>query len=119
MWKTQYISFGGRVVRVNSVLDSLQTYVISLFPIPVKVKQGWTLLEGISIGKETRSYSLGKLQESHLKQSTWGFSHQKFEATQQKSYLSGCGDVIISTRLYGGRQLILSMKKSHSDAQRW
>ena len=38
-WKTQYISLGGRVTLINSVLDSLPTYVMSLFPMPAKVEE--------------------------------------------------------------------------------
>ncbi|WMV20737.1 hypothetical protein MTR67_014122 [Solanum verrucosum] len=37
LWKSQYLSLGGRVVLINSVLDSLPTYVMSLFPIPGEV----------------------------------------------------------------------------------
>ena len=37
LWKSQYLSLGGRVTLINSVLDSLPTYVMSLFPIPGKV----------------------------------------------------------------------------------
>ena len=33
-WKAHYLSLGGRVTLINSVLDSLPTYVMSLFPIP-------------------------------------------------------------------------------------
>ena len=36
-WKAQYISFGGRHILSNFVLDSLPTYVMSLFTIPAKV----------------------------------------------------------------------------------
>ncbi|WMV24199.1 hypothetical protein MTR67_017584 [Solanum verrucosum] len=36
-WKAQCLSLGGRLILINSVLDSLPTYVMSLFPIPVKV----------------------------------------------------------------------------------
>ncbi|KAH0634712.1 hypothetical protein KY290_035831 [Solanum tuberosum] len=36
-WKAQYLSMGGRLILINSVLDSLPTYVKSLFPIPAKV----------------------------------------------------------------------------------
>lgn len=37
-WKAQYLSLGGRVTLVNSVLDSLSTHVMSLFfPIPSNV----------------------------------------------------------------------------------
>lgn len=35
-WKAQYLSLGGRHT-INSVLDSLPTYVMSLFPLPTKV----------------------------------------------------------------------------------
>ncbi|WMV42288.1 hypothetical protein MTR67_035673 [Solanum verrucosum] len=36
-WKAQYLSLGGRLILINSDLDSLPTYVMSLFPIPAKV----------------------------------------------------------------------------------
>ncbi|WMV51176.1 hypothetical protein MTR67_044561 [Solanum verrucosum] len=36
-WKAQYLSMGGRHTLINSVLDSLPTYVMSLFPLPPKV----------------------------------------------------------------------------------
>ena len=36
-WKSQYLSRGGRLTLINSVLDSLPTYMISLFPIPKSV----------------------------------------------------------------------------------
>jgi len=38
-WKAQYISLGGRHPVINSILDSLPTYVMSLFPIPAKVEE--------------------------------------------------------------------------------
>lgn len=33
-WKGQYLSLGGRVTFINSVLDAMPTYMMSLFPIP-------------------------------------------------------------------------------------
>ncbi|WMV24669.1 hypothetical protein MTR67_018054 [Solanum verrucosum] len=36
-WKGQYLSLGGRVTLINSVLDAMLTYMMSLFPIPVGV----------------------------------------------------------------------------------
>lgn len=38
-WKAQYLSLGGRTILINSVLDSLPTYVTCLFPLPAKVKE--------------------------------------------------------------------------------
>jgi len=36
-WKRQYLSLGGRLTLINSVLDSLPTCMMSLFPIPAKI----------------------------------------------------------------------------------
>lgn len=36
-WKAQYLSLGGRLTLINTVLDSLPTYVKSLVPISTKV----------------------------------------------------------------------------------
>lgn len=33
-WKSQYLSIGGRLILINSVLDAMPTYMMSLFPIP-------------------------------------------------------------------------------------
>lgn len=38
-WKSQYLSLGGRLVLINSVLDALPTYMMSLFPIPAKIEK--------------------------------------------------------------------------------
>lgn len=38
-WKTRYLSLGGRITLINSVLDPLPTYIMSLFPIPSKVEK--------------------------------------------------------------------------------
>lgn len=36
-WKNQYLSMGGRLILINSVLDAIPTYMMSLFSIPVNV----------------------------------------------------------------------------------
>lgn len=36
-WQMHYLSMGGRLTLINSVLDSIPTYYLSLFPIPSKV----------------------------------------------------------------------------------
>ncbi|WMV41703.1 hypothetical protein MTR67_035088 [Solanum verrucosum] len=51
-WKAQYLSLGGRLILINSVLDSLPTYVMSLFPIPLRRKFLW---QG---NKDGKGYSL-------------------------------------------------------------
>ncbi|XP_060210356.1 uncharacterized protein LOC132637257 [Lycium barbarum] len=33
-WQIQYLSLGGRLTLINSVLDSIPTYIMSLFPMP-------------------------------------------------------------------------------------
>uniref|UniRef100_A0A1U7V1A2 Uncharacterized protein LOC104212559 n=1 Tax=Nicotiana sylvestris TaxID=4096 RepID=A0A1U7V1A2_NICSY len=38
-WQRQYISLGGRLTLINSVLDSIPTYFMALFPIPAKVQK--------------------------------------------------------------------------------
>lgn len=36
-WKNQYLPWGGRLTLVNSVLDALPSYMMSVFPIPASV----------------------------------------------------------------------------------
>ncbi|WMV58738.1 hypothetical protein MTR67_052123 [Solanum verrucosum] len=36
-WKSQYLSLGGRLTLISSVLDALPTYMMSLFPIPLGI----------------------------------------------------------------------------------
>ncbi|KAG5577611.1 hypothetical protein H5410_057745 [Solanum commersonii] len=36
-WRSQYLSLGGRLTLINSVLDAMPTYMMSLFPLPGNV----------------------------------------------------------------------------------
>ncbi|XP_059285619.1 uncharacterized protein LOC132039092 [Lycium ferocissimum] len=38
-WKSQYLSLGGRLTLINSVLDALPTYLMSLLPIPKDIEK--------------------------------------------------------------------------------
>ncbi|WMV55749.1 hypothetical protein MTR67_049134 [Solanum verrucosum] len=38
-WKAQYLSRGRRLTLINSVLDALPTYLMSVFPLPPKVEE--------------------------------------------------------------------------------
>ena len=38
LWKRQYISKGGRLTLIRSVLSNMPTYLLSLFRIPKKVR---------------------------------------------------------------------------------
>lgn len=33
-WKKQYLSFGGRLTLINSIIDSMPSYLMSLFAVP-------------------------------------------------------------------------------------
>lgn len=60
-WKAQYLSLGGRLILINSVLDSLPTYVMSLFPIPTKVVEKLDMLRRNFLwhgNKERKGYCL-------------------------------------------------------------
>ncbi|WMV54052.1 hypothetical protein MTR67_047437 [Solanum verrucosum] len=59
--KAQYISLGGRLILINFVLDSLPTYVMSLFPIPGKVMENLDKLRRKFLwqgNKDGKGYSL-------------------------------------------------------------
>ncbi|XP_055815781.1 uncharacterized protein LOC129885509 [Solanum dulcamara] len=85
-WKAQYLSLGGRVTLINSVLDSLPTYVMSLFPIPSSVAEKLDrlridfLLERQQRGGLIQS---GQMGNDTLEQKSRRFGHQKFKIPQQ------------------------------------
>ncbi|WMV44515.1 hypothetical protein MTR67_037900 [Solanum verrucosum] len=50
-WKCQYLSSGSRLTLVNSVLDALPSYMMSIFPIPAKVTKRSISIEGSNNSK--------------------------------------------------------------------
>ncbi|XP_015078155.1 uncharacterized protein LOC107021959 [Solanum pennellii] len=85
-WKSQYLSFGVRTILINSVLDSLPTYVMSLFPMPVKVEEILDILRrdflwsGIKEGKRIH---LVKWQTALLSRSSVGIRDQNHDGTSR------------------------------------
>jgi len=62
-WKSQYLSLGGRVTLIKSVLDGLPTYMMSLFPIPKNIEKKINRLRRPFLwqgNKEKRGYNLVK-----------------------------------------------------------
>ncbi|KAG5616309.1 hypothetical protein H5410_016133 [Solanum commersonii] len=64
-WKMQYLSMGGRLTLINSVLDSIPTCCMSLFPIPSSILKKMDRLRRRFLWEGnilTHKYSLGKWQ---------------------------------------------------------
>lgn len=102
-WKTQYLSLGGRVVLVNSVGFSSNLCDI---PFPF-ISQG-----GKKVGHSQKEFHLTRKQKAiHLvnwktaisSKAHGGSGIRNLRKRNDSLLLSGCGDGIISTRLYGGR----------------
>ncbi|PHT52662.1 Kinesin-like protein NACK1 [Capsicum baccatum] len=84
--KTQYLSLGGRTILINSVLDSLPTYVMSLFPMPTKVEERLDKLRRYFLwlgNKEGKGIHLVKWQTALLSRSFRGYGDQKLGVTKQ------------------------------------
>jgi hypothetical protein len=84
-WKRMYLSKGGRLTLLKSELFNLPTYLLSLFPIPVRVAN-----------------HLDNIQKAFL----WGGigDEAKFHLVKWNRIctpLHGCGDMVGRERLYG------------------
>lgn len=74
-WKPQYLSLGGRTTLINSVLDALPTYVMSLFPLPIKVEERLNNLRRDFLwsgNKEGKGIHLVKWQNAQLSKQSGG-----------------------------------------------
>lgn len=54
-WKSQYLSLGGRVTLINSVLDALPSYLMSVFPMPASVIKEMNALRKTFSGMEMKT----------------------------------------------------------------
>jgi len=65
-WKSQYLSLGGRVTLIKSVLDAFPTYMLSLFPLPKSIGKKLNKLRRVFLwqgNKEKQGYNLVKWEE--------------------------------------------------------
>lgn len=65
-WKRQYLSMGGRLTLINSVLDAMPTYMMSLFPIPKGVTKRLDSIRRNFLwqgNKERKSFHLVKWED--------------------------------------------------------
>ncbi|WMV17704.1 hypothetical protein MTR67_011089 [Solanum verrucosum] len=76
-WKARYLSLGGRVALINSMLDSLPTYVMPLFPILACVIKRLDKLRRAFLWK-------GNKEEGRYNLVNW-------EVVQQSKYQGGLG----------------------------
>ncbi|WMV25457.1 hypothetical protein MTR67_018842 [Solanum verrucosum] len=76
-WQMQYLSFGGRVTLINSVLDSLPTYYMALLPMPSEVIE--------QIDKIRRDFLWKGNREKHK------FHLIEWEKVTQPKYQGGLG----------------------------
>jgi hypothetical protein len=49
-WQNRYVSLGGRVIFINSVLASIPIYYLSFMKMPLKCGRKWWLFKGIFCG---------------------------------------------------------------------
>ena len=85
-WKSQNLSFGGRTILINSVLDSLPTYVMSRFPMPVKVEERLDILRRSFLWsgiKEGKRIHIVKWQTALLSRSSVGIRDQNHDGTSR------------------------------------
>ncbi|KAF3625445.1 putative serine/threonine-protein kinase [Capsicum annuum] len=85
-WKAQYLSLGGRITLINSVLDSLPTYVMSLFPVPSSVSKKLNRLRRDFLwkgNKEGGGFNLVKWEVTQLSKNQGGLSIRNLKLHNQ------------------------------------
>ncbi|WMV14448.1 hypothetical protein MTR67_007833 [Solanum verrucosum] len=88
-WKCQYLSSGGRLTLVNSVLDALPSYMMSLFPIPAKVTKRLDAIKRNFLwqgSEDKRKYHLVKWKELLVSKRGGGLNIRELK-TQNKSLM--------------------------------
>nr|XP_016447477.1 PREDICTED: uncharacterized protein LOC107772491 [Nicotiana tabacum] len=85
-WQMQYLSMGGRLTLISSVLDIIPTYYMSLFPIPKKVlKQLDKIRRDFLWEGNNNSHKFHLIKwDSHTAEKQWRIGGQRFSNPQQK-----------------------------------
>uniref|UniRef100_A0A0V0IE94 Putative ovule protein n=1 Tax=Solanum chacoense TaxID=4108 RepID=A0A0V0IE94_SOLCH len=74
-WKSQYLSRGGRLTMISSVLDALPTYMMSVFPAPAGVIDRIEVLRRTFFwqgNEDKRKYHLVKWEEMNISKKIGG-----------------------------------------------
>ncbi|WMV33971.1 hypothetical protein MTR67_027356 [Solanum verrucosum] len=88
-WKCQYLSSGGRLTLVNSVLDALPSYMMSIFLIPAKVTKRLDAIRRNFLWKgseDKKKYHLVKWEELLVSKRGGGLNIRDL-STQNKSLM--------------------------------
>jgi len=88
-WKSQYISLGGRLTLIKSVLDALPTYMLNLFPLPKSIGEKLNKLRRVFLwqgNKEKQGYNLVKWEEVTMSKAQGGLGIKNL-STQNTSLL--------------------------------
>ncbi|WMV59774.1 hypothetical protein MTR67_053159 [Solanum verrucosum] len=88
-WKSQYISLGGRLTLIKSVLDALPTYMLSLFPLPKSIGKKLNKLRRVFLwqgNKEKQGYNQVKWEEVTMSKAQGGLGIKKL-STQNTNLL--------------------------------
>ena len=89
IWKCQYLSSGGRLTLVNSVLDALPSYMMSIFPLPSKVTKRLDATRRNFLWKcseDKKKYHLVKWEELLVSKRGGGLNIRD-QSTQNKSLM--------------------------------
>ncbi|KAG5567883.1 hypothetical protein H5410_065101, partial [Solanum commersonii] len=120
-WKSQYLSLGGRLTLINSVLDSMPTYMISLFPISDGVIERLDALRRNFLSKgnsETTKFHLSKIIGSpkSLMESIFGSPSRIYGQSLERIVVY---EQKMAGRFFLGRQLgwNLSLRRPFNDGE--
>ncbi|WMV46349.1 hypothetical protein MTR67_039734 [Solanum verrucosum] len=111
-WKSQYLSRDGGLTLINSVLDALPTYMMSVFPIPQtvidrldKIRRKF-LWQG---NNEKKSYNLVKWDVVIVGKRPGGLGIKNL-IRASLSEGNGCGGFAMKIKPTGRKSLVQSMK---------